>query len=303
MLIRCRILGGTRNQYRHPRQSKEIGRIGRYWRAGVALALGIFVLLTAFGGSPTQTTYRATASTVDAEGSASTATTNLTTMTRPGGDPIGSTLDLQGGGVYGVGMPIPVTFSAPIPNGSKADVERRLSVKSDPPQTGAWRWYGDKQVIYRPMDHWRPGTKLTVSTALGGLPVAGSRIDTDRNLTATIGQRTGFQIASATKQMQVFQNDKLVKTIPGKPWQADNADVFGQYGDHEQGTPRALGVRPERPTRRQARRAAHRGRRVHPRGPVVGGRPGSERTSATGARIYPPTTPNGCTTTRRSATR
>jgi lipoprotein-anchoring transpeptidase ErfK/SrfK len=202
-----------------------MGQIRRYWRMGVALALGTCLLLTASELSsrsvPDQPTnassgasLSATATTVDAEGIRSTATTNVTTMTRPGGDPITSTVDLQSGGVFGVAMPIPVTFSAPIPNGSKAEVERRLSVKSDPPQTGAWRWYGDKQVIFRPQSHWQPGTKLTVKAALGGLPVAGEHLDTDRSVAATIGQKTGFQISSATKQMQVFQNDKLVKTVP-----------------------------------------------------------------------------------------
>jgi lipoprotein-anchoring transpeptidase ErfK/SrfK len=167
-----------------------------------------------------QTTYHATVTTVDAEGIPSTATTNFTTMSKSGAAPIVTTLELKAGGVYGVGMPIPLTFSAPIPNGTKADVERRLSVKSDPPQTGAWRWFGDQQVIYRPKDHWKPGTKLTVSTKLGGLPVAGGQLDTDRNVAATIGNKTTFQITNASKQMQVFQNDKLVKTLPvslGKP--------------------------------------------------------------------------------------
>jgi lipoprotein-anchoring transpeptidase ErfK/SrfK len=215
--------GGTRNQYGHLRQEKEMGQIRRYWRVGASLALGICLLLTASEGSPgsvptktstQQATYRTTATTVDTMGSPSTATTNVTTMTKPGGDPITTTVDLQGGGPYGVGMPIPVKFSAPIPNGTKADVERRLSVKSDPPQTGAWRWYGDQQVIYRPKDTWRPGTKLTVSTSLSSLPVAGSSFGADRSVAATIGKKTSFKITNGTKQMQVFQDDKLVKTFP-----------------------------------------------------------------------------------------
>jgi lipoprotein-anchoring transpeptidase ErfK/SrfK len=151
---------------------------------------------------------------VDAKGTASTATTNFTTMPKPDGEPIVSTLDLRSGGVYGVGMPVVLNFSAPIPSGNRADVERRLSVKSDPPQPGVWHWYGDQQVIYRPKDHWQPGTKLAVSTPLGGLPVAGRYLDTHRTVEATIGHRTGFQITNATKQMQVFRDDKLIKSFP-----------------------------------------------------------------------------------------
>lgn len=130
------------------------------------------------------------------------------------GHPIATTIGLHDGEVYGVGMPVAVDFSAPIPDHAKADVERRLSVRSQPAQTGAWRWYGDQEVIYRPKDLWQTGTRLTVSTKLGGLPVDGSNIDADRSVSATIGRKTIFQISDATKQMRVFQNDKVVKTFP-----------------------------------------------------------------------------------------
>lgn len=160
------------------------------------------------------TTYRATVTVVGAKGARSTLKTTFTTMPRPGGDPIVSTLDLRGGATYGVGMPLALRFDAPIPDSSKADVERRLSVTSDPPQTGVWHWYGDQQVIYRPKSYWRPGTTLAVSTKLGGLPVAGRYLDADRRVAATIGRKMTFRTVDATKRMQVFQNDKLVKTFP-----------------------------------------------------------------------------------------
>jgi lipoprotein-anchoring transpeptidase ErfK/SrfK len=167
-----------------------------------------------------RTTYRATVNAVDGKGTATTATTNFTTMPNPGSDPIASTLHLQGGGVYGVGMPIALEFNAPIPRSAQADVQRRLLVSSDPPQTGVWHWYGDQQVLYRPKDYWRPGTALTVRTALGGLSVGGRYLDTDRSVGAAIAGKLAFQISNATKQMQVFRDDQLVKSFPvslGKP--------------------------------------------------------------------------------------
>ncbi|HEY2675088.1 MAG TPA: Ig-like domain-containing protein [Rugosimonospora sp.] len=160
------------------------------------------------------TTYHATVTAMGAKGTRSTATTSFTTMPRPSGDPIVSTLDLQGAGVYGVGMPIAMEFSTPIPDGAKAEVESRLSVTSDPPQVGVWHWYGDQQVLYRPKNYWQPGTKLAVKATLGGLPVAGQYLDTDRSAAVTIGRNTTFRTTDATKQMQVFQNGKLVKTFP-----------------------------------------------------------------------------------------
>lgn len=154
--------------------------------------------------SPTadRVTQPVTVAAVDAGVGRSSETTTGSTVPARAGDSIVSTLGLQGGQVvYGVGMPVPVVFNVPVPDSSKADVVRHLSVRSNPPQTGGWRWYGDQQVIYRPKDYWRPGTKLTITTP-------------DQTVAATIGRKTTFQISDASKQMQVFQDDKLVKTFP-----------------------------------------------------------------------------------------
>jgi lipoprotein-anchoring transpeptidase ErfK/SrfK len=172
-------------------------------------------------------TYHATVTAISTKGTRSTLTTSFTTMPRPGGDPIATALNLQGGGVYGVGMPIAMEFSAPIPDGAKAQVERRLSVTSNPSQTGVWHWYGDRQVLYRPKNYWQPGTKLTVKATLGGLPVSGQHLDTNRSAAVTIGRKTMFRTADATKQMQVFQDGKLVKTFPVSLGAADTPSSTG----------------------------------------------------------------------------
>ena len=181
--------------------------IRRCCRLGLTAVSGTCLLLTVGEQSATSPAaqharQRTTVAAVDAEVGRSSATTTDSTVPARAGDSLVSTLGLQGGQVmYGVGMPVPVVFNAPVPDSSKADVVRHLSVRSNPPQTGAWRWYGDQQVIYRPKDYWRPGTKLTITTP-------------DQTVAATIGRKTTFQISDATKRMQVFQDDKLVKTFP-----------------------------------------------------------------------------------------
>jgi lipoprotein-anchoring transpeptidase ErfK/SrfK len=128
--------------------------------------------------------------------------------------------NVQNGQIYGVGMPIVVNFNEYISDGERARVQSRLSVHSEPAQTGAWRWYGDHQVIYRPREYWRAGTRLTVHAALSGTSVAGQDIDTDRTITARIGANQTLRIDHNTKRLQVFQGDRLVKTMPaslGKP--------------------------------------------------------------------------------------
>jgi lipoprotein-anchoring transpeptidase ErfK/SrfK len=129
-------------------------------------------------------------------------------------------LNVQTGQVYGVGMPVVVSFAGPVPDSERAGLVSRLSVRSQPAQTGAWRWYGDRQVIYRPRDYWRPGTRLTVHAALRGLSVAGQDVGADPTVTARIGDRQTVRIDHDAKQLQAFQNGRLVKTMPaslGKP--------------------------------------------------------------------------------------
>jgi lipoprotein-anchoring transpeptidase ErfK/SrfK len=160
------------------------------------------------------TRYQATVAATGANGRGTTATTSFSTMNDPGGNRIVTGLYFSDGATYGVGMPIVIEFTQPIPDNAKAAVERRLFVTSVPAQPGVWHWFGDTSVQYRPKDYWQTGTKLTVRAALGGLPVGNRFLDTDRGGTATIGAKQTMEISNADKQLRVYQNDKLVKTFP-----------------------------------------------------------------------------------------
>lgn len=158
-------------------------------------------------------TYTATLTATSPDGQRETKTTTFSTMKNPGSNRIGTGLYFQSGQTYGVGMPVAIDFDSDIPDSAKAAVERRLFVTSDPPQVGAWRWYGDRQVLYRPQNYWQPGTKLTVRAALGGLPVGHQYLDQDRGGTAKIGHKQTFVVQNSTKRLYVYQDDKLVRTF------------------------------------------------------------------------------------------
>jgi lipoprotein-anchoring transpeptidase ErfK/SrfK len=166
------------------------------------------------------TGYTATVTAKGVDGTTTTRTTSFTTMARPGGSRVGSGLYMFTGQTYGVAMPVAVEFESDIPESARAAVQARLFVKSDPPQVGAWHWFGARQVLYRPEKYWEPGTKLTVRSALAGLPIGKRYGDTDRSAQVTIGRKLTIEVDNATKQMQVFQNDQLIRTMPvslGKP--------------------------------------------------------------------------------------
>ena len=166
------------------------------------------------------TGYTATVTAKGIDGTTTTKATSFTTMGKPGGSRVGSGLYMFSGQTYGVAMPVAVEFESDIPASARAAVTARLFVKSDPPQVGAWHWFGARQVLFRPEKYWEPGTKLTVRSALSGLPIGGRYGDTDRSAQVTIGRKLTIEVDNATKQMQVFQNDQLIRTMPvslGKP--------------------------------------------------------------------------------------
>ncbi len=160
------------------------------------------------------TSYTATVVATSLDGSlAETRTTTFTTMGRPGRE-AGTGLYLFSDQTYGVGMPVVVEFHPPVPPSARASVQKRLFVTSNPPQPGVWHWASGSQVWYRPPRYWQPGTQVTVRSALRGHPMGGGYYgDTDRSATARIGPKIVMDVDNKTKEMRVFKNDKLVRTI------------------------------------------------------------------------------------------
>jgi len=68
---------------------------------------------------------------------------------------------------YGVGMPIIVTFSAPVKD--KAAVERSIDIRTSKPVTGAWYWDGDQTLDFRPRDYWPANTEVAFTGHFDGV--------------------------------------------------------------------------------------------------------------------------------------
>ncbi|MFI6264845.1 Ig-like domain-containing protein [Micromonospora sp. NPDC051006] len=167
-------------------------------------------------------TYTAEVTATGDSGKSTTRKTTFTTMPKSTKPAITSTLYFAGNRTYGTAMPVTVAFDPPIPKEARADVQRRLFVKTNPPQPGVWSWVEDgSQVYYRAPDFWRPGTTISVRAGLAGLPIGKDRVgDEERTATSKIGRQVSLEIDNATKQMSVLRDGKLVKKIPvsmGKP--------------------------------------------------------------------------------------
>ncbi len=109
------------------------------------------------------------------------------------------------GEVVGVAQPIIVGFNEPI--GDRAVAERAIRVTTDPPVEGSFYWINDRQVRWKPTEFWPANTQVTVDAG-------------DSHSTFSIGDALVTYADDNTKQISVFRNGELVKTMPtslGKP--------------------------------------------------------------------------------------
>jgi len=159
--------------------------------------------------------YAATVVAAGASGVAETATTSFTTMAKPSRRS-GTGLYLCDDHTYGVAMPVVAEFSPGIKKKDRAAVQRRMFVKTDPPQPGTWSWTSSgTQAYYRAPEYWKPGTRLTVRLALDGVPTGGGRYgNRDRAASAKIGRNFEMRVDNATKKMTVLQDGKTIRTMP-----------------------------------------------------------------------------------------
>jgi lipoprotein-anchoring transpeptidase ErfK/SrfK len=121
------------------------------------------------------------------------------------------------GGTFGVGQPIVAEFDDAV---DRRVAEATLTVTTNPPVEGAWHWMSDTEAHWRPKEYWKPGTTVTVTANILGValtsPVGGRTLYGQENKTATftIGRSKIAKIDNHTKQMQVYVDGQLVKTMP-----------------------------------------------------------------------------------------
>jgi len=120
---------------------------------------------------------------------------------------------LQDGATYGVGMVVVARFDEPIDN--KAHAERHLVVTTNPPVAGSWNWIDDQTAHWRPEKYYAPGTSVAVAANLYGTPLGdGLYGEEDEHVSFKIGDSHVSIADDNTKQVSVFDNGNLVRTMP-----------------------------------------------------------------------------------------
>ena len=159
------------------------------------------------------TTYQVAATLVDAAGA--TTPQQWTFTTAPPTTVFKATLSPGDGSTVGVGMPVVVKLSSPVAAADHAAFIKHLTVASTPAQKGAWRWFSDKELHWRPAVYWSTGTKVTVKAAIAGYNAGGGAWGVkDVTSTYAIGDAHVSKVDTQTHQMAVTNNGVVVKMFP-----------------------------------------------------------------------------------------
>ncbi|WP_246236742.1 L,D-transpeptidase [Actinomadura chibensis] len=113
----------------------------------------------------------------------------------------------------GVGMPIIVHFDRAVQD--RRAVEEALEVRSDKTVEGAWRWFGDKEVVFRPRQFWPAQTRVTFQAHLSGVRTGGDVYGGKNTALAfKIGDSHVSTAGEDSHKMVVKINGKKARTIP-----------------------------------------------------------------------------------------
>ncbi len=109
---------------------------------------------------------------------------------------------------YGVGMPVILTFSAPVRN--KAAVERSIELRTSKPVTGSWYWDGSQTLDFRPRDYWPAHTTVSFTGHFDGVESAPG-VYGNHTLTQTfdIGDSVIAVASTKTHKTQIYVNGTM----------------------------------------------------------------------------------------------
>lgn len=158
------------------------------------------------------TTYAVTATAFGADGQTETATSSFKTL-KPKQTTPSQVLFPKAKETVGVGMPVKINFDKKVVN--KAAVERALEVRSSKPVEGAWRWFDDYNVVFRPKSYWPAYTQVRVVGHTAGVRFA-KDVYGDKNidLSFKVGERIESFGDARKHYVTVKRNGKKARKMP-----------------------------------------------------------------------------------------
>lgn len=178
--------------------------------------------------------YSVAASAVNPAGAITTATSAFHTLTPTQSYQV--SISEAAGATYGVGMPIQLTFSAPVTN--RVAVERSLSLVTSKPVVGAWYWLDDEHLNFRPRDYWPQNTRVSVIGRFNGVPASpGVYGSADLSESFVIGQSVIVTASTTTHHLQVYVGGRLRYDWPISTGRPGHDTPNGTYVTIDKGNP------------------------------------------------------------------
>jgi len=134
---------------------------------------------------------------------------------------------LRDGTAYGVGTVIVAHFDEQIAD--RAAAERHLAVTTTPKVQGSWFWVDGQNAHWRPEHYYAPGTQITAEAQIYGIALGDGLFgQDDTRVSFRIGDAHVSIADDATKQVSVFDNGVLVRTMPTSMGMGGTEDVGGR---------------------------------------------------------------------------
>jgi lipoprotein-anchoring transpeptidase ErfK/SrfK len=134
---------------------------------------------------------------------------------------------LEDGGTYGVGTVVVAHFDEPIED--RAAAQRRLTVTTVPPVSGSWLWVDDQTAHWRPEHYYPPHTTVIAEAKVYGIALGNGLFgQEDTKVSFRIGDAHVSIADDKTKQVSVFDNGHLVRTMPTSMGMGGTQQVDGR---------------------------------------------------------------------------
>ena len=131
------------------------------------------------------------------------------------------------GETVGVGMPVVVLLTAPVPADQRQALTDAIVLEGVDGIEGAWRWIADDSVHWRPREHWPSGTQVRVQVPLTRFQLGEGRWGAeDRDITFTVGDAHVSVADADTHQMTTRVNGRVVRTMPISTGREDSDPAF-----------------------------------------------------------------------------